>query len=167
MIIPSTIRNRCYFACMRFRLLKFAVACGISGAIWGTIVMSGIVPGVRIRPIWLAIVCSIAVGVAIGFMSLWSYVQDWWMQLLWPLVSLYVAVALSAILFGIYVEVFSSVPDQPPRTSVDVIAEGVLMFLWVFTGGFYFVAAWPLAFLNHLLLRKYAQTTLNLRQYVP
>jgi hypothetical protein len=39
------------------------------------------------------------------------------------LASLYLAVALLAMLFGIYAAVFSSVPIQPPRAPLVIVAK--------------------------------------------
>jgi hypothetical protein len=85
-----------------------------------------------------------------GLAYLPAYKLPRWAQALLSLATLYIAVAL----FGLAVGIYDAARIIPNRASTEVIFQTLIAMLigTTFTG--YVLVLWPLAFLNHRLLRR-------------
>jgi uncharacterized membrane protein YczE len=130
---------------------KYFFLAALSGCTWAVIayVLSlgafsrGIVVG--------GLIASPLIGTFIGWIFLPAYKLPKFVQFALSLVTLYIAVAL----FGIGVGLYDATRDIPSRSgSFDVVLQAVIASVIGITMTGYVLLLWPLAFLNHRLLRR-------------
>ncbi|HEY9282971.1 MAG TPA: hypothetical protein VIP46_05920 [Pyrinomonadaceae bacterium] len=125
----------------------------VSGCLWGVaayflslkVFDSSIVGGMLASPF---------IGLAVGRLlrPTYRFKRKW--QALLSLPALYLAAALFGLAVGAYEAFWVREFNRPAG---EVIFETVLAWLWGLTFLFYFVALWPLAFLNHRLLGRHCR----------
>ena len=106
--------------------------------------------GVFRKFIFGGLVLSPLIGIVIGLIYLPAYRFSKWIQALCSLVTLYVA----ASLFGFAVGLFDALGLIPNRAIGEVILENVIVSILGITITGYVLVLWPLAFLNHRLLKR-------------
>jgi hypothetical protein len=124
------VASGCVWAVIAYALSSWAVNSAITGGLLASPFI-GLVVGRLLRP-------------AYKFRKMW--------QVLLSLLALYVAAALFGLAVGLYDAFWLDIPN---RTAAEVVLQAVVAYVWGLTFLLYFVALWPLAFLNHRLLGRY------------
>ena len=128
------------------RFLLLAFASGFSWALIAYILSFGafgnsIVGGLAVSP-WIGLL------VAVLYRPIYKFPR--WVQALLSVCSLYVAVTL----FGVAVGVYDAMRPIPNRESAEVIGQMVIVAVLGVTITGLVLILWPLAFLNHQLLKR-------------
>jgi len=132
------------------RLDRYDLLAVLSGCVWAVIGL--LVAQDNLGPIVVGgIAASPAIGFVIGRLFRAADALPSGARAFLSLVSLYVAVALFGLCAGLYDVVARSMPGRIPSA---VVLQTIIGCLWGITATGYVVVLWPLAHLNHWLLRR-------------
>jgi len=107
----------------------------------------------RNLPRWIVLggmLASPLIGLLIGFIFLPAYKLPKFVQFALSLITLYLAVAM----FGVAVGLYDASRNIPNRIATAVILQSIIAAVMGVTFTGYMLVLWPLAFLNHRLLRR-------------
>src|SRR5215471_15764760 len=132
---------------MSDHLFRVIVVSALSGLIWGVIVLFILEPQAR-ATLGAGVAFAPVIGITMGLVSMIFKDVDVLPLAAISLVSLYLAAALfgagSALIFGI------------GRHSLHDVMSMTLLLPWAMTMGGYVFWMWPLTYLNHHLVAKFA-----------
>jgi hypothetical protein len=134
--------------------LAYLVLSVVSGAVWGAI---GYLLGRPAFPALIgpAVLASPLIGLVVGICFRWIHRLSRSGKLFVSLVSLYAAAALFGLALG-FADLARDIPTTPGASRIPsaVVLQAVFAVWWGLTFYGYFLILWPLAYLNHRLLRR-------------